>query len=94
MEETGSLASDLGCERARVKPRIGGSFRFQAAETLCSTSRGVPDVIASIFSGDIFSFLAATFTLSFSKLLSASFVIHFAPTTPIRKAPAKAGICK
>ena len=62
----------------------------QAAVTFCSTSRGVPLVIASAFSVDIFSFVPATFTLSFNRPLSASFVIHLAPATPTRNAPARA----
>jgi hypothetical protein len=37
-----------------------------------------------------FLLLTATLTVSFSRRLSTSLVIHFAPATPTRKAPAKA----
>ena len=46
--------------------------------------------MCSDFSFGNLSLFTATLTVSFNNRLSTSLVIHFAPATPTRKAPAKA----
>ncbi len=62
---------------------------FQARFTAFKIRLGEVSIICSQSLSSIF-LCAATFTLSFSNRLSTSPVIHLAPATPTRKAPARA----
>ena len=47
-------------------------------------------ICSDCFTGNALPLAAATLMLSFNSRLSTSFVIHFAPATPTKKAPASA----